>query len=131
MCPYHFHEELASITQQRDTDMQGAYGYVALILRRPRNLILSVMGSVAFFSAAYVVVAMISGETFSWSLAGRTTMMSFYTLASVGAPPSEMLEGTKLSKNYFYHLLATLECIVGLFHWGLGFAHLYTLASRR
>ena len=128
---YHFHEELASITQQRDTDMRGAYGYVALMLRRPRNLILSVMGSVAFFAAAYVMVAIVGGKTFSWSLVERTTMMSFYTLASVGAPLSEMIEGTELSKNHFYHLLVTLECIVGLFHWGLGFAHLYTLASRR
>ncbi|HEU4922698.1 MAG TPA: hypothetical protein VFT23_06470 [Burkholderiales bacterium] len=128
---YHFHEELATIARQREMDLGGPGRYFAWVLRFPRNFFLSVVGWTCVFGAFYALLAVCNGADSSIALLGRAGLVSLHTLASVGLPPTEMVGNPALSNNIVFLVAATLECVAGLVHWGLGLGHLYTLVSRR
>jgi hypothetical protein len=129
---YHFHEEISSLRKQRELDLSGnLFGrYTAFILSGPRCFIASVAIWITAFGFAYMVLF--------WAATGDLAVLgplltSAYTFASVGAAPDAMAIGGNASGAFVrsYNIAVVLECLVALFHWGTGLAHLYTLLSRR
>jgi hypothetical protein len=129
---YHFHEELSCLRKQRELDLSGnpLGRYTAHILSGPKCFIASVAFWITAFGLAYV--------GFFWAASGDLDVVgplltSAYTFASVGAAPDAMAIGGDASAALArsYNIAVVLECLVALFHWGTGLAHLYTLLSRR
>lgn len=133
---YHFQEELAAIAKRREFDFGGtAPGrYLAWVLAGPPwHFLSAVSGWIVGFACLYLAIGLSSGSDLA-SIPGaswKALVVSTYTLASVGMVPSEFLWTETLDSSWAYRIAVTLECIVGLAHWGLGIAHLYTIVSRR
>lgn len=129
---YHFHEELATIAEQRTRDRRrGGAFYLAWVLRRPRNFFVAVIGWAAIFAALYTSIAIHYGAPCDVIVGARAMLISTFTMITIGFPPDDMFRHLHLARSGWFQAAATVECAVGLFHWALGFAHLYTLASRR
>lgn len=133
---YHFQEELAAIAKRREFDFGGTLPgrYLAWVLAAPPwHFLAAVLGWIAIFAGLYLAIGLSSGSALA-SIPGtswKALVASAYTLVSVGLPPPEFLWTETLGSNGAYRVAATLQCFVGLAHWGLGIAHLYTLVSRR
>lgn len=133
---YHFQEELAAIAKRREFDFGGTLPgrYLAWVLAGPPwHFLAAVAGWIVGFACLYLAIGLhldaglSSLPTASW----KALVVSAYTLASVGLAPPEFLWTDPLGASWAYRIAATLECVAGLAHWGLGMAHLYTLVSRR
>lgn len=127
---YHFDEEISCLKRQREIDLNDnpVGWYITAILSSPANFVMACFAWTIAFAFVYALIFLV-GHHFAPM---RALLTSAYAIVTVGAPPDDLIPGHlgDFAKLGFL-LTVTLESIIGLAHWGMGFAHIYTLLSRR